>query len=106
MKTIKKAKTKIKRYAFWKYDLFPYMLAGVISDRCKKTWPGTDHYTIESYGPGHYCKPFLIVRGEKGAKLKESIENLRAEYKSAKTDLYYNFKNRLREMNPKFKEII
>lgn len=101
-----KTQIKIKRYAFWKYDLFPYMLSGEIESRCGSKYPGKEYYCIKGYGNGHYFKPFLIVRGKKGEKLKNEVDNLRNEYRLAEIELKNNFKDRLRKMNSKFVEIV
>lgn len=99
-------KQKVKRYAFWKYDLFPYMLSGEIIGQCKVKWPGKDYYEIAGYGKGYYFRPFLIIRGAKGEKLKKCIEILGVQYRQAQLSLRLDYNQKLLDMHPDFKNVL
>lgn len=61
------------KYAFWKYDLFPYVLSGKVT----KTFPG-GKVEIEGYGSGTTgFKPICVVRGNRGLEIKNNLDNLK-----------------------------
>lgn len=65
-------------YAFWRYDLYPYVLGGEIT-KIK------DDGRVETvgYGPGTTFKPFLILPLLPGRKLMMSIKELTREHDDA-----------------------
>lgn len=62
-----------KLYAFWKYDLFPYVLGGEVTDI------NDDGLVyIESYQARF--RPILILPFEKGKKINQEIEKIKNSY--------------------------
>lgn len=72
-------------YAFWKYDVPPYLLGGKIADIMEN---GT--VSIEGYA-GYKFKPVAIVPLEEGLKLQMKLDAAEIKYnetiKKAKDDL-------------------
>lgn len=66
----------MNKYAFWKYDLFPFVLGGPIKRFCPYSYPGKDYVETENYGQGNYFKPFAIVSLEKGKQIQDKLNNL------------------------------
>ncbi len=60
------------RIAFWKYDLFPYLLSGKIFAEHKDK----GRYFIESYGNGSIFKSELILDEETGKQLQKDLEDI------------------------------
>lgn len=73
-------------YAFWRYDLFPYLLGGSISKVHKD-----GRVEIMSYGPGYTFKPLFVLPGDLGARLRLALEELEGKRRHAlqKLDLEY-----------------
>ena len=63
--------------AFWKYDLFPYILSGTITYRFMQY--NKEMVETKEFGKGNYYKPFLILNNKEGKKLKRELEKLRYE---------------------------
>ncbi len=88
--------TKRARWAFWSYDLFPFVLSGRIA--CKVA----DGYEIEGYGKGWIFRRvnLTIVAGKKGEQLANDLDTLRAEYGRADAALRKGFTARARALIP------
>lgn len=63
-----------KLYAFWKYDLFPYVLGGRLIKIHKNGFA-----EIEGYGFYRF-KPILVLPEDEGLRKKELLDNLKTEY--------------------------
>ena len=61
--------------AFWRYDLFPFVLCGKIV-----TMKGNGMVETEEYGRGQWFKPFQILPWVDGAVLKRELEELTDKY--------------------------
>ncbi len=64
-----------KLYAFWSYDLFPYVLGGEIKDMREDGL-----VLIEAYHS--WFKPILILPFEKGQKIREELKKIERSYKN------------------------
>lgn len=65
-------------YAFWRYDLFPYILGGTIT----KMKENGCVETVE-YGKGNYFRPMKILPEDAGKELHEKIRILEKEHNAA-----------------------
>lgn len=63
---------KTKLYAFWKYDLFPYVLGGEVAN----ILPDGLIETV-GFGKGYYFKPILYVPYTQGKEIAASLEQIR-----------------------------
>lgn len=72
--------------AFWKYDLYPYMLGG------KYTEVKKDLVYVPSY-QGWY-KPTLVLDDERGKRLLETLKSLEKRYKEESKDLLETYKKK------------
>jgi hypothetical protein len=82
-----------KVFAFWKYDMFPYLLYGEIDEKETKKIDGKIHYYVPSYQG--YVKPSFSLAGKEGEKMCESLQSLRAEYRQQKEILHISFMAKL-----------
>ena len=85
-------------YAFWRYDIFPYVLHGEVSG-------GPDaegRVTIKSYGKAYGFTPIRLVNKKGGQVLGERLDALRAEYKQAQADLDAEFHEKLAALSTSF----
>lgn len=85
--------SKSAHWAFWQYDLFPYILSGRVVNKTP------DGCQIEGYGAG-YFQPLAIIAGEKGERLSKELNNLRNEHASAKAALNAGFRARVKAAVP------
>ena len=73
-----------KMYAFWKYDIPPFLLGGEVKEIQEDGCVSVVGYTSK-------FKPVLIVPIEKGIKLQKKLNKANAKYKkivaTAKEDL-------------------
>lgn len=86
-----KSKAK-KRFAFWRYDQFPYCLGAEI-DKVEKN----NIVEPPNYG-GYRFKAFKIMDYEKGKELKEKLEALKEERQSVIDTLEKGYESRLKEL--------
>lgn len=75
------AKRKIKRYAFWSYDLCPFILGGEISKPKRNGLVMPDGYQ------GIQFEPLVIIRGGRGKIALKLIKLLRAQFVKENRDL-------------------
>ncbi len=68
----------MKLYAFWKYDVFPYILGGHIT-----RISSNGSVETKEYGPGNYFKPFKIVPAKTGEKLHIEIKKSEKDFRLA-----------------------
>jgi len=77
---------KNKAYAFWHYDLYPYMRGGKVTAIVKGKAGEKDHVYLEQYGNFAFY-PRYYTDEKKGKALLEQIESLDAEYNEAQKAL-------------------
>ena len=75
-----------KLWAFWYYDIFPYVLGDVVEEIMNNGRVSTKEYT------GKVFKPIVILPYEQGKKQWDEVEKLRAEYNQAKRELEKEYK--------------
>lgn len=90
MKNIKKNKTK--RYAFWSYDLCPYVVGGSFSGPIK------DRYVYPDGHQGFGFKPIKIIKGDKGKETLNIIKQLTTEYNRESLKLKEIYRNKVEEL--------
>jgi len=67
-----------KLFAFWRYDLYPFILCGEVTRV-------TDTGAVETveYGKGFLFQPILIVPYDVGTKMRERLRDLAADEREA-----------------------
>lgn len=71
-----------KLYAFWRHDVYPYVLGGEITNMREDGM-----VEVAGYGPGHWFTPFKIVPLEQGKRVARALESIRAEFQEEKRKL-------------------
>lgn len=84
---------KNKEYAFWKYDLFPYMLGGTVTGFSKGGLVET-----EEFGRGHYFKPIVFTSKQKGKEMRNKLETLAEQRNKALEVLSLGYQNELEDL--------
>lgn len=79
--------------AFWRYDLYPYILGGEATEMDDRGYVHVPSYQ------GRF-KPIKILPYEPGMKLLEKLKELEAEYKNAQADLRGEWENKLERVMP------
>lgn len=64
----------MKLFAFWKYDLFPYLLGAKVEQVRDDGWVTTEGYQ------GMVFNPVRVLGGKTGEKLHAELKELTAEY--------------------------
>ena len=77
-------------YAFWDYDLCPYMLGGIITIFTEK-----GNVRVKGYD-GMAFKPIAILPGESGKKALTRLKQLRYEYAEKEKALKEDYRTRAR----------
>ena len=77
-------------YAFWKYDLYPYLLGGAVSHM------DYDRVYVESYQG--WFKPIFLLQAESGKQILDGLKQLDREYAAAKKDLHDDFLEKRRRL--------
>ena len=81
---------KNKYMAFWKYDLYPYLLCGEINERQpSKLWKNKLCYYVDSY-QGYYAPEFILPIKE-GKILKNYLDELKRQKKIAMDKLQVEY---------------
>jgi hypothetical protein len=75
MKATKTKAVKRKQFAFWKYDLFPFVLGAEILAE----FPDGMVETV-GYGHGYLFRPIAKLPFKKGFELRHELELMRAEH--------------------------
>ena len=87
---------KSKYMAFWKYDLFPYLLWGEVDDKIPdKLWKGKIAYYIPSY-QGHFVPQFILPIKE-GVELGKQIDELKRLKKIEDRYVYDKYMKKLKQ---------
>lgn len=78
----------MKTIAFWKYDLFPYLLHSPVIRE------GSDgRVVVEGYG-GMQVTPVHLLPGTHGTQVARNLDSLRAEYDTKATELLVEYKKK------------
>jgi hypothetical protein len=83
---------KQKLYAFWKYDLCPYMLGGVV-----ESFQSNGSVTVKGY-PGMAFKPIAILPDIAGDTALAKLQILRSKYDEASKDLKRQYSDKARAL--------
>jgi hypothetical protein len=98
--------TKHKYMAFWKYDLYPYLLYGEIDEKQPtKLWKNKICYYISSY-QGYYAPEFIlpVKQGQILANLLDELKSQKRNAEKRLLDEYIEHLNRiLKENNVDYK---
>lgn len=92
---------KNKAYAFWKYDLFPYILGGRVSEILKEKDTGKTYIKSSDFSNMSFY-PVFFLDEKTGAGMVKEIEELRADKKEEQAFLDKKYVNKL---NALFDEI-
>jgi hypothetical protein len=80
-------------FAFWRYDLFPHICGGTVTEMLENGRVAT----VE-YGAGSYFNPFKILPIEAGKRIMAKLKALEGEHRAAETKLNKEFDARRREV--------
>lgn len=90
-------KKKSKLIAFWKYDLYPYLLWGEIDTKFPpKLWKNKLTYYIPSYQS--YMAPVFIMEGEDGEIMGNYLYRLKQDKCNAIQKINDEYKNHLKRV--------
>jgi|SRR6185503_17424500 len=65
---------KTRQYAFWKYDLFPFVLGGEVSRHCVLN--GKEMVETINFGKGNWFVPIKVLDLEVGLKVQAKLDDL------------------------------
>ncbi len=88
---------KQKLFAFWRYDLFPYILGGEV-EKIRED----GKVFIKSYE--HWFKPILIVPKSTGELLLENFQRLKNEFNKEINELRKEKITKMTELYPPLSE--
>jgi hypothetical protein len=88
--TAMKPKKPLDLVAFWRYDAFPFLLGGHVTDINKNGSVET-----REFGPGHFFKPVKILPVKEGEAALAKLSTLRTEHDQATRALAREWKDRL-----------
>lgn len=77
-------------YAFWDYDLCPYMIGGIV-----KEFLPSGSVTVKGYD-GMAFKPIAIIPDEAGKKALARLNKIRYEYSEKEKALKNEYRSRAR----------
>ena len=81
----------MKQYAFWKYDLFPYVKWGEVE---RFNEDGT--IETKNYGVGHKFKPILILEEDEALICINKIEDISRELRQKQINILGRYKKALK----------
>ena len=106
MKTKSKKTKKTKKfygkkfYGFWKYDLFPYLVGGVIHSPCEENgYPDSCIGYWKWSNTGYFVKPFAILPLKTGKKLQDKIDEIKDKYQREEQDLKNKYIQMIKELD-------
>lgn len=85
-----------KLYAFWSYDLYPYICGGEVT-KSRRT-DGEFHVETKEYGKGYWFNARKLMPLEEGKKLMAKIKGLECEYNNEAKALKLRFNKKLSEL--------
>lgn len=77
-------------YAFWNYDLCPYVLGGIVTE-----FTESGKVRVKGYD-GMAFKPIAIIPDQKGADALKLVKELRSKYDQEEKELKAKYKNMTR----------
>ena len=83
-------KNKQTLYAFWDYDVCPYMIGGIVEE-----FTGEGRVRVKGYD-GMAFKPIAILPDEAGKKALNRLKEMRFEWAEAERALKTTYKSRAR----------
>lgn len=86
-------------FAFWKYDMFPYVLGAEINGFCEHDYPGKDHVNIN----GHYYLPIKIVPSKLGHQIRVELAELEIEREQALCKVQSDYRKKLNALFYKYR---
>ena len=90
-----------KLRAFWKYDLFPYVLSGEIVRMTEKGYVET-----KEYGNGYFYNPIKIYPNEVGIEIQDKLQKLEYEYDQKKNKLLEEYRLKIIDIAPFMEDIL
>lgn len=82
----------LQTVAFWRYDTFPFVLGGHVTDINENGFVETSEF-----GRGFYFKPFRILPASAGEKALGDLRKIRDEHDAAKRAFNKEWSSKLRE---------
>ena len=79
-------------WAFWSYDLCPYVIGGMVEKFLEDGYVRARNYA------GMKFKPIAIIPDEAGRKALNALSELRAEYSEAEKALKKTYANKVRKL--------
>jgi len=76
---------KMKLYAFWKYDLFSYILGGIVTEI------ENERVETEEYGKGNCFIYSKILNLKEGLQIQKKLNELKTRYINVEIELKKNF---------------
>lgn len=76
-------------YAFWEYDLYPYLLGGTVTQITS-----TGAVKTKEFGNSLF-RPIIILPLESGIQLANKLKELDSEYRKARCDIELDFTQKL-----------
>ena len=73
-------------FAFWKYDQFPFVLGGEVTDM-----KSDGAVETKEYGPGYYFTPIKFLPLDEGKKKMAELRKLQDEYRDAQKKISEDF---------------
>lgn len=86
------------RYAFWRYDQFPYWVGGKITSEPRKK---DGKVQVEGYGL-YWWQPRIVLEGNQGKAALRKLQKMKEGYGSAAYDLKSKWKQQLFAELPQF----
>jgi hypothetical protein len=93
-------KKKTPSYAFWEYDLFPYVLSAAITKSKDK-----DGYVQVAGYDGFRIKPLRIIPSARGEVISRQLKELRIQHRAAIQATNKDFNAKALEVAPFLKQI-
>jgi hypothetical protein len=90
--------------AFWRYDLFPFVLSATVRDMKPADGHLRDYVLVAGFD---FCvKPIVMLPDEQGDPIGEALERLRREHADAHRVVDAVFRERLETLAPFMKEVL
>lgn len=90
-----------KLYAFWRNDVYPYVLGGPVTKMDEE-----GRVQTRNYGPGHWFTPIKLLPHKSATKLLEELAKLREEYLQALSVLNADYRGRVTQLMPELKKYV
>ena len=80
----------MKTRAFWKYDLFPYLLHSPVRSEATN-----GRVVVDGFGGGIQVKPLHLIPGNHGAAVAGELDAITTEYNAKADELKANYMQRV-----------